>query len=198
MADKRKLIIKQRIKTISFIAETRRAAENIWMFLCSFSKYYSPAYLTIWKGWLNYGVKMSPWGNVCTTHNVDAVSFMPQPASGLPINTQWYMQHGATQHITNIKLDLFPDTCGPSMISGQYTDYHAHGRIWPPNSDFFLWQFMKKTVSQMEISSMLLTAMVSSCVEWLWRTCHHMVMNIHNYFLEAVQQNSNCAEYVLC
>lgn len=142
MADKRKLIIKQRIKTVSFIAETKKAAENIWMFPCSFSKYYSPAYLTIWKGWLNYGVKMSPWCNVCTTHNVDAVSFMPQPATGLPINTQWYMPHGATQHITNIKLDLFPDTCGPSVISGQHTDHYAYGRIWPPNSDFFLWRFM--------------------------------------------------------
>jgi hypothetical protein len=67
-----------------------------------------------------------------------------------------------------------------------------------PNSDFFLWQFTKETVSKMEISSMLLRAMVSSCGQWLWRMCHGTVMNIHTYFLEGVQQNSNCAEHILC
>jgi hypothetical protein len=44
---------------------------------------------------------------------------MSQLGTGLPINTQWFMQYGAAQHIANIDSDFFPDTSGPSVISGQ-------------------------------------------------------------------------------
>jgi hypothetical protein len=45
-------------------------------------------------------------------------SFVPQLiATGLPLNTQWYMQDEAILQTANVVSDFLHDTFGPSVIS---------------------------------------------------------------------------------
>lgn len=83
----------------------------------SFPKYYSPPYVTISIAWLNYVVKMSSCCECVYNPEHD----------GLPINTNWFMQHGATPHTANINADFSPDSSGPSVASCQYPDLHTYG-----------------------------------------------------------------------
>jgi hypothetical protein len=87
-------------------------------------------------------------------------------ATGLPLQTQWFMQDGARPHTANVVLDIFVSR----VISNRLPDRFARGQNWPPNSldlnpcDYFLWGFLKektfpkKTQTIMELRALIIQA----------------------------------------
>jgi hypothetical protein len=71
-------------------------------------------------------------------------------ATGLPLQTQWFMQHGPRPHTANVVLDFPHDTFDSHVISNRIPDCFACGQNWLPNSpdlnpcDYFLWGLLKK------------------------------------------------------
>lgn len=74
--------------------------------------------------------------------------------TGLPFNTQWFMQDGTTPHTENVILDFLHDTFGLYMISHRYPAYHGCGRKWSCNStnintcNLFLQGYLKRKLFQ--------------------------------------------------
>jgi hypothetical protein len=46
-------------------------------------------------------------------------------ATGLPINTEWFMQDGARSHTVNMVLDFLYETFGPRVISHSFPGHMA-------------------------------------------------------------------------
>jgi hypothetical protein len=73
-------------------------------------------------------------------------------ATGLPLQTQWFMQDGAWPHTVNIVLDFLHDNFDSRVISNRFPNRFACGQNLPPNSpdlntcDYFLWGFLKKKI----------------------------------------------------
>jgi hypothetical protein len=55
-------------------------------------------------------------------------------ATGLPLQTQWFMQDGARLHSANVVLDLLHDTFNSRVISNQCPDRFTCGQNWPFSS----------------------------------------------------------------
>jgi hypothetical protein len=66
-------------------------------------------------------------------------------ATGLPLQTQWFIKDGARSHSANVVLDFLHDTF-------QLVDCYACGQNWPLNSldlnprDYFIWGFIKENI----------------------------------------------------
>ena len=82
-------------------------------------------------------------------------SFIPHLlATGLPIDTQRFMQDGAHLHTANVVLDFLYETFNLRVMSHWFPECHEGGKLWPPHSldiypcDFFLWGFLKGKVFQ--------------------------------------------------
>jgi hypothetical protein len=101
------------------------------------------------------GCQIKPWNNqaiffyymVKSDHYLAVLhnNFMLQlTATGLPTNTQWFMQDGARPHTANVVLDFLYVTFGPRVISHRFPGCHDCGQVWPLHSldinpcDFFL------------------------------------------------------------
>jgi len=76
--------------------------------------------------------------------------FLPQlTANGLPLQTQQFMQDGATQHTANVVLDFWNTVFGPRVMSKRYLNRHKCGNSWPAlisdlNPCGSSWGFLKK------------------------------------------------------
>jgi hypothetical protein len=53
-------------------------------------------------------------------------------ATGLPLQTQWFMQDGARLHTANVVSDFLHDTFDSHVISNRFPDRVACERNWPP------------------------------------------------------------------
>jgi hypothetical protein len=73
-------------------------------------------------------------------------------ATGLPLQTLWFMQDGTRPHTASVVLDFLHDTCNLRVMSNQFPDRFAYGQNWPPNSpdlnpcDYFLWGLLKEII----------------------------------------------------
>jgi hypothetical protein len=73
-------------------------------------------------------------------------------ATGLSLQTQWFMQDGARLHTANVVLDILHDTFNLHVISNQFPDHFTCGQNWPPDSpdlnphDYFVWGFLKQKI----------------------------------------------------
>jgi hypothetical protein len=71
-------------------------------------------------------------------------------ATGLPMQTQRFMQHGARPHTANVVLDCLHGTFDSRVISNRFPDRFACGQNWPTNNpdlnpcDYLLWEFLKE------------------------------------------------------
>jgi hypothetical protein len=55
-------------------------------------------------------------------------------ATGLPLQTHWFMQDGVRPHTANVVLDFLHDSFDSRVTSNQFTDHFACGHNWPMNS----------------------------------------------------------------
>jgi hypothetical protein len=72
-------------------------------------------------------------------------------ATGLPLQTQWFMHDRARQHIANVVLDFLHDTFVSCAISNRFSDRFACGQNWSPNSpDLIIQSCNETTVSDQQ------------------------------------------------
>jgi hypothetical protein len=66
-----------------------------------------------------------------TLHN----TFVPHLlATGLPLQTQWFMENGARPHIANVVLDFLHDTIDSCVISNRFSDHFTQRELAPEYS----------------------------------------------------------------
>jgi hypothetical protein len=63
-----------------------------------------------------------------------ARTFVPHLATGLPLQTQWFMHDGARPHTANVVLDFMHYTFDSRVISFWFPDRYTCEQNWPPNS----------------------------------------------------------------
>jgi hypothetical protein len=54
-------------------------------------------------------------------------------ATGLPLETEWFMQAGARPHTANVVLDFLRDIFKRRIISNRFPERFECGQNWPPN-----------------------------------------------------------------
>jgi hypothetical protein len=73
-------------------------------------------------------------------------------ATGLPLQTHWFLQDGARPHTANVVLDYLHDTFDSRVDSNRLPNRFACRQNWLPNNpdlntrDYFLWGFLKETI----------------------------------------------------
>jgi hypothetical protein len=80
-------------------------------------------------------------------------TFVPQLlATGLPLQTQWFMQDGARPYTENVVLEFLHDTFDSRVISNRFPDRFICGQNLTPNSsdlnpcDYSLLGFLKEMI----------------------------------------------------
>jgi hypothetical protein len=133
-------------------------------------------------------------------------SFVPHLiATGLPFDTQWFMQDGATPHTANAVLDVLHETFGPRVISHRYPARHGRGQSWPPNSpdinpcDYFLWGYLKEKVFPQKPATLveLWAVILAVCREITEDMCRRVITNVGVRVAEVIRQNGGHIEHVL-
>jgi len=133
-------------------------------------------------------------------------SFVPHLiATGLPFDTQWFMQDGATPHTANAVLDVLHETFGPRVISHRYPARHGRGQSWPPNSpdinpcDYFLWGYLKEKVFPQKPATLveLRAVILAVCREITEDMCRRVITNVGVRVAEVIRQNGGHIEHVL-
>jgi hypothetical protein len=100
-------------------------------------------------------------------------------ATGLPLQTQWFMQDGARPHTANVVLVFLRDIFDSLVISNQCPDRFKCGQNWPPNSpdlnpfDYFLRGFLKEKIflKEMQIIMELRALIIEACNEMAENIC---------------------------
>jgi hypothetical protein len=73
-------------------------------------------------------------------------------ATGLPLQTQWFMQEWIQATHSEYCFGLRHDIFDSHVVSNRFSDHFACGQNWPPNSpdlnpcDYFLWGFLKEKI----------------------------------------------------
>jgi hypothetical protein len=71
-------------------------------------------------------------------------------ATGLLLQTQWFMRAGARLLTANVGLDFLHDIFESCVISNRFPGHFACGQNWPPDihdlnpCDYFLWGSLKE------------------------------------------------------
>jgi hypothetical protein len=125
-------------------------------------------------------------------------------ANGLPLQTWWFMQDGATQHTRNVLLNL-NTVFSPYVMSDCCSDHHSCSNFWPHVSpdlnpcDFFLWGFLKEKVfprkpsNDYEMRGML----VKLCREIEEDMCCRFVMSMCLELQAVTLRNGGHIEHIL-
>lgn len=131
--------------------------------------------------------------------------FFPQlMSSGLPLQTQWFMQDGARPHTANVVLDFLHERLGLRVLSNRFPERYGGG-MWPPHSpdinpcDFFLWGFLKEKVylRKPENAVQLRAIIVELCRAISEDLCRRVITNARVRLEEVVRQNGGHIEHVI-
>jgi hypothetical protein len=139
------------------------------------------------------------------TVNMLCNTFMPHLlATGLLLQTQWFMQDGARLHRANVVLDFMKDTFNSGVISNRFPDRFTCEQKWPLNSldlnpwDYFLWGFLKENVFLKKLQTLMeLRALITqACNETTEDMCSR-VINITVCVKEVARCNGSHVKHLI-
>jgi inhibitor of nuclear factor kappa-B kinase subunit alpha len=121
------------------------------------------------------------------------------------INSEWFMQDGATPHTANKVLDMLHDTFDERVISRRYPEVKQCGVTWPAHSpdlnpcDFFLWGYLKSVVYKPRPTdtAMLLKQIRREVKKISVDTCARVIENFKQRVREGKRQKGRHLENVM-
>jgi hypothetical protein len=125
-------------------------------------------------------------------------------ATGLLLQTYWFMQDGARPHTANVVLDFLHDTSNPRVTSNQFPNHFACGQNLPPNSPdlnpcaYFLWGFLKEKTfpEKPQTITELRALIIEACNEITEDMCHRVINNI-TVHVEVAIRNGGHTEHLI-
>jgi hypothetical protein len=125
-------------------------------------------------------------------------------ATGLPLQTQWFMQDGARPHTVNVVLDFLQDAFDSRVISNRFPDRFASRQNWPPNSpdlnpcDYFLWGFLKEKLFPKKPQTIMeLRALIIQTCKITEDVCRRVINTITVHVEEAARHNGGHVEHLV-
>ena len=98
--------------------------------------------------------------------------------NGLPLQTLWFMQDGATSHTANVMLEFLNSGFGPCVMSNHFFIITIAAYFWSPLSpdmnpcNFFLWGLWRTSCSHINHPiNLRWEECLLSCAEELKKTC---------------------------
>jgi hypothetical protein len=125
-------------------------------------------------------------------------------ATGLPLETQWFMQDGARLHAPNVVMDFLRDTFNSRVISNRFPNRFACGQDCPPNSphlnpcDYFLSGLLKEEIFPKKPQTVMeLRALTSHACSEITEDMCRRVINITVRVEEVARRNGGHTEHLI-